>query len=151
MSPELPTVPRGGQYCTFLIDGLLFGVEASRVQEVLKPQELTPVPRAPRAVSGLLNLRGEIVTALDVRTRLGLPQREGGRPSMNVVLRDEGGAVSLLVDEIGEVLDADEASFEPPPQTLRGPFRDLLSGTYKLDGKLLLVLDVDLAISPQHL
>src|SRR5476649_1037707 len=103
------------QYCTFRLDGHLFGVPVGSVQEVLKQQELTTVPQAPREVSGLINLRGQIITTLELRTRLGLAVRPPGAPAVNVVVRtDDGGVVSLLVDEIGDVLEPGEEAFELP-------------------------------------
>src|SRR5690348_8953193 len=89
------------QYCTFWVDGLFFGVAVGAVQEVLRYQPLTAVPSAPEAVQGLINLRGQIVTALDLRCRLGLPPREGEALPMNVIVRSRGEVVSLLVDVIG--------------------------------------------------
>jgi purine-binding chemotaxis protein CheW len=135
------------QYCTFLIDDLLMALEVERVQEVLRPQEMTAVPLASRVVKGLINLRGQIVTAVDLRRRLQLPDRTEGLASMNIVVRAEGGAIALLVDEIGDVLEVDQASFERPPETLQGVARDLLLGIYKLKDRLLLVLDADKAVT----
>jgi purine-binding chemotaxis protein CheW len=135
------------QFCTFLLAGQWFGVEVLRVQEVVRHQPMTRVPLAPAAVRGLINLRGRIVTAIDLRRRLDLPDRPAGDPPVNVVVETDDGAVSLLVDEIGDVLDVPEAAFEPPPEALRGPARDLIRGAYKLDGRLLLVLDTDRAVS----
>jgi purine-binding chemotaxis protein CheW len=135
------------QYCTFLIDDLLMALEVERVQEVLRPQEMTPVPLASRVVKGLINLRGQIVTAVDLRRRLQLPDRAEGLASMNIVVRAEGGAIALLVDEIGDVLEVEQATFERPPETLQGVARDLLLGIYKLKDRLLLVLDADKAVT----
>jgi purine-binding chemotaxis protein CheW len=135
------------QYCTFLIDDLLMALEVERVQEVLRPQEMTPVPLASRVVKGLINLRGQIVTAVDLRRRLQLPDRADDLKSMNIVVRAEGGAIALLVDEIGDVLEVEQASFERPPETLQGVARDLLLGIYKLKDRLLLVLDADKAVA----
>jgi purine-binding chemotaxis protein CheW len=134
------------QFCTFLVDGHHFGVEVERVQEVLRFQELTRVPLAPAVVSGLINLRGQIVTAVNLRQRLGLRERPAHELPMSVILRSDDGAVSLLVDEIGEVLSAAGDMAEPPPETLRGVGRDLIKGVYKLEGRLLLVLDAEKAI-----
>jgi purine-binding chemotaxis protein CheW len=131
------------RYCTFFLDGLCFGVEVERVQEVLRYQDMTPVPLAPRVVRGLINLRGQIVTALDLRRRLELSERGQGRLPMNVVVRSDDGATSLLVDDIGDVLDVDDGSFERPPETLRGMARELVQGAYKLKERLLLILDTD--------
>jgi purine-binding chemotaxis protein CheW len=134
------------QYCTFGLSGLWFGVPVQQVQEVLRDQVLTRVPRAAAEVCGLINLRGQIVTAIDLRRRLGLPPHPQGRPPMNVVIRGEEGAVSLLVDEIGDVQEVHETLFEPPPPTLQGPTRHLLRGAYKLPQHLLLVLDTQRAV-----
>jgi purine-binding chemotaxis protein CheW len=134
------------QFATFLVDTLLFGVEVLRVQEVLRYQEMTPVPRAPDVIEGLINLRGQIVTAIDVRRRLGLRPRESERTPMNMVVRSDDGAVSLLVDEIGDVLDVDESAFEQVPENVSTGIRDLTTGVYKLKDRLLLVLDTSKAI-----
>jgi purine-binding chemotaxis protein CheW len=130
------------QFATFLLDGLLFGVDVLEVQEVIRYQNMTRVPQAPAVVEGLINLRGQIVTAIDMRKRLGLPVRSGSELPMNVVVRTAEGAVSLLVDEIGDVREVEPAQFEPPPDTVVGVVRDLVSGVYKLPGRLLLVIDV---------
>ena len=135
------------QFCTFYLDGLFFGVEVENVQEVIRYQEMTGVPLASPVVRGLINLRGQIVTALDLRRRLELPDRPDGQLPMNVVVRDEDGAVSLLVDEIGDILEVDEELFERPPENLSGVARELIKGAYKVDGRLLLTLDVDRAVA----
>jgi purine-binding chemotaxis protein CheW len=116
------------------------------VQEVLQYQDMVRVPLADGVVRGLINLRGQIVTAIDLRRRLDLPERAAGTDPMNVVVRSDDGAVSLLVDSIGDVVEVDEQSFERAPDTLRGRARDLIEGVYKLDGQLLLVLDAQKAI-----
>ena len=135
------------QYSTFMVDGLFFGVEVQRVQEVIKFQNMTPVPLASRMVRGLINLRGQIVTAIDLRRRLDLKEREEGEEPMNVVIRTDEGAVSLLVDEIGDVLELTEDTLEPPPPTIRGVARELVTGVHKLEGQLLLILDIDKVIT----
>lgn len=129
------------QLCTFRIDGLLFGVEVTHVQEVLRAQVMTPVPLANAAVRGLINLRGQIVTALDLRHRLGLGPLPASCEPVNIVVRVDGGVVSLLVDEIGDVLDLPTSSFEPAPDTLAASSRELIQGVFKLSPDLLLVLD----------
>jgi purine-binding chemotaxis protein CheW len=129
------------EYCTFHVEGMFFGVEVQLVQEVIRYQEMTSVPLSSREISGLINLRGQIVTAIDVRRRLSLADRPEGKLPMNVVVRTEDGAVSLLVDEIGDVLDVDTATYEPPPATLDGVVRDLTTGIHKLKDRLLLLLD----------
>jgi purine-binding chemotaxis protein CheW len=134
------------QLCTFFLDGHLFGVDAQTVQEVIRYQEMTRVPKSSPSVSGLINLRGQIVTAIDLRSRLGMQPREVGKLPMNVVVRSDDGAVSLLVDQIGDVIEVDAENFETPPDTLQGPTRELVKGAYKLDGRLLLLLDCDTAV-----
>ncbi|MBK7642086.1 MAG: chemotaxis protein CheW [Planctomycetes bacterium] len=129
------------QYCTFQLDRVVYGVAVHEVQEVIRFQEMTRVPRAHAVVSGLINLRGQIVTAIDLRTRLGLEPRTTEQKPMNVVVRTEDGAVSFLVDQIGDVIEVSEAQFEEPPPTLAAEQRELVRGVYKLEGSLLLVLD----------
>jgi purine-binding chemotaxis protein CheW len=134
------------QYCTFLLDGHYFGVEVQQVQEVIRYQEMTRVPLASPVVSGLINLRGRIVTAIDLRRRLGLPDRPAGKLPMNVVVRTGDDAVSLLVDEIGDVIEVPADKFESPPETLRGIARTLVDGAYKLENRLMLVLNTREAV-----
>jgi purine-binding chemotaxis protein CheW len=134
---------------TFRVDGELFGVDALLVQEVSRHLALTPVPLAPHAVGGVMNLRGEVVTALDLRRLLGRPDRAAGDKPMNVVLRNEGGSVSLLVDHIESVEDVEDETFEPIPETVTGAAREFLSGAYKLPDGLLLTLDVPRVLDPR--
>lgn len=129
------------QFCTFYVDGLYFGVDVLHVQEVIRSLEVTRVPLAPVAVHGLINLRGQIVTAVDLRTRLGLALRPEGVEPMNVVVRTEDGAISLWVDEIGDVIEAADDSFERTPETLPAMAKELIRGVYKLPDRLMLVLD----------
>ena len=134
------------QFATFEVAGQLFGVEVHTVQEVLSYNEYTPVPLAPPAVGGLFNLRGQVIAAVDLRVQLGLPRQAMQGPVMNVILRGDGEPVSLLVDRIGEVVDLDDDAFEGPPDTLSGPTRELVTGTFKMDGRLMLALDVNQAV-----
>jgi purine-binding chemotaxis protein CheW len=134
------------QLCTFYLDSHFFGVDAHTVQEVIRYQEMTRVPLTPPCVSGLINLRGQIVTAIDMRKRLGYSDRPADTLPMNVVVRGDDGAISLLVDRIGDVIEVSNEQFETPPNTLQGPARELIQGAYKLDGKLLLVLNTQEAV-----
>jgi purine-binding chemotaxis protein CheW len=138
--------PASGQFSTFFVADLFFGVDVLDVQEVLRSQQMTPVPQAPEIVEGLINLRGQIVTAIDMRRRLQLPPQAGDRPSMNIVIRTPDGAVSLLVDEIGDVLEMDGSAYERPPQNLDPGAREIIRGVYKMKDGLLLVLDTEKAI-----
>ena len=129
------------QFCTFFVDKHCFGVSVDKVQEVLRSQPMTSVPLAPREVCGLINLRGQIVTVIDLRRCLNLPDRQH-QAGTNVIVQTGDGVASLLVDEIGNVEDVTDSQFELPPNTMRGDQRELIKGVYKLPEKLLLVLDV---------
>lgn len=131
------------QLCTFEVDGLLLGVDVAQVQEVLRPQPMTVVPRAPEAVRGLINLRGQIVSALDLRVRLDRPAPGSGTEPLNVVVRSKDEAVSLLVDDIGDVLDTSGHRLLPAPANLPADLRDLVVGVVALPDSILLLLDVD--------
>ena len=143
-----PTV----EFCTFFVEGQLLGTPVSNVQEVMPHRATTPVPLAPEVVKGLLNLRGELVTAVDLRLRIGLHEAPIGRLAMNVVVRTADGPVSLVVDEIADVVEVNDSMYESVPETVQGPTRDLVQGVYKLPGRLLLALDiervVDFSLSP---
>lgn len=146
MSTDITTITPGtsqvsGQFATFFVADLFFGVDVIHVQEILRFQQMTSVPQAPEVIEGLINLRGQIVIAIDMRRRLRLPPRPEDQSPMNIVVRTADGAVSLLVDEIGDVLDMEAANYERPPQNLDAAARELIRGVYKLNGQLLLVLD----------
>ena len=138
------------QFCTFFLKGQFFGVPVQQVQEVIRYQEMTRVPLVPAVIRGLINLRGQIVMAIDLRRRLGLDDRPATELPMNVVVRTDDGAVSFLVDEIGDVLEADEDSFERPPETIDALARQLVSGVYKLQDRLMLVLDTEKAVRAEE-
>ena len=136
------------EYCAFILNGLLFGVPIADVQEVLRYQAITYVPRAPNSVSGLINLRGRITTAVDLRARLNLPDRDDGSDPMNVVVRSrDGEVVSLLVDRIDDIIRVSEEKFEAAPDTLSQSVRKLVGGAYKLENRLLLTLDTERCIN----
>lgn len=137
------------QYCTFHVANLFLGIDVHTVQEVMRPLEMTPVPLATPSVMGLINLRGQIVTALDMRRRLALPERPPDQEPMNVVMRTDDGAVSLIVDEIGDVIEVMTDSWERVPDTLQGEARTLIRGVYKLQDQLLLILDTSRVALPE--
>ena len=139
-------VQNSGRFATFFVSDLFFGVDVLDVQEVLRFQQMTPVPQAPDVIEGLINLRGQIVTAIDLRRRLRLPPRQETETPMNLVIRNEDGPISLLVDEIGDVLDLDASSYEQPPENLDPASREVIRGIYKLSDRLLLVLDTERAV-----
>jgi purine-binding chemotaxis protein CheW len=129
-------------YVTMYIEGQLFGIPVLTVQDVLGPQKITRIPLAPREVAGSLNLRGRIVTSIDVRLRLGLAARPADARAMSVVVEMGGELYSLMVDQVGEVLSLPAASFERNPATLDQLWREFSAGIYRLENKLLVVLDV---------
>jgi purine-binding chemotaxis protein CheW len=134
------------QFCTFHVGDLYMGIDVLQVQEVIRRQEMTRVPLAAPAISGLINLRGQIVTAIDLRRRLRLAPRPEGSQPVNVVIGTSDGAVSLLVDEIGDVIEPSADSFEPTSEAMHQAAQGLIRGVYKLSDRLMLILDVDRAI-----
>jgi purine-binding chemotaxis protein CheW len=129
-------------FVSFTVATQLFGIPVLKVQDVLGPQRITRIPLAPKEVAGSLNLRGRIVTAIDLRLRLGLDRREKGQNSMSIVVEQNGELYSLIVDSVGEVLSLEGAAYERNPPTLDPRWRDFSDGIYRLNGSLLVVLDV---------
>ena len=122
--------------------GQSWGIPIAAVREVLGPQSITPVPLAPPALAGSLNLRGRIVTVLDLRTPLGAAPTEAPEQAMEIVVEQGGELYSLLIDAVGESLSLPAAALEPPPQTMNSRWRGLTDGIVKMDGQLLLVLSL---------
>lgn len=133
------------QFVTFLVGRYFFGIDVTRVQEVLRRQDMTGVPLAPTVIKGLINLRGQIIPAIDVRTRLGIEVDAAADEPMTVVSRADGETVSFLVDEIGDVVEVFESQFESTPATVREDWAGVVDGVYKLDGRLLLALNPEKA------
>lgn len=132
------------QLCTFLLDGQLFGISVDCVLEVIRSLPITQVPLAPEAVCGLINLRGQIVTAVDLRRRLELsPPKDGQPPRMNIIIRTNEGPLCFPIDEVGDVMDVDAHLFEPVPETMTGVARKLIESVCKLPEQLLLVIKGD--------
>ena len=129
------------RFCTFYLGEYLFGLTLIQVQEVLRPQPMTKVPLTSPMLAGLINLRGQIVTAIDLRKLLLLGERPDNKPAMNIIIKSDDGLVSLLVDEIGDVLELEHGGHERPPETLQGRVRDCIHGVYQLPNQLLLVLN----------
>ncbi len=130
------------QYATFYLDGEFFGIDVMRVQEILRQQSMTPIPLAPEYICGLINLRGQIVTAMDLGKKLTNRPGECKTDGMNIVVATQENSLSLVVDEIGDVLDIDDEAIEPVPATLNKIKAKFLKGVYKLNNDLLLLLDV---------
>lgn len=136
------------QFATFRVANMSMGIELSRVQELMRYQEMAPVPLAPSTVEGLINLRGQIVTALDMRRLFSLTAvTDTDYRPMNIVIRSDGGAVSLLVDEICDVLEVPQEAWTQLPENLPAAQRTFLKGVYQLECSLLMVVDTDRVLS----
>lgn len=131
------------EFVTAVIGGQLFGLPISRVQDVFMPERLTRVPLSSVEIAGVLNLRGRIVTVIDMRARLGLARADDGKPPMAVGVDLRGESYGLLIDQIGEVLRLPEASREENPVNLDPRMAKLAGGVHRLDGQLMVILDVD--------
>ena len=130
-------------FVTIMLADQMLGIPVLAVHDVLNAQQITSLPLAPEWVAGVLNLRGKIVTAINLRARLGLPPREEGQKSMSVVVEHDGEPYSLQIDTVGEVLSLEDQLFERSPVTLDPVWRDVSKGIYRLDNQLMAVLDVD--------
>ena len=131
------------EYVTVMIGGQLFGLPISRVQDVFMPERITRVPLSAPEIAGVLNLRGRIVTAIDMRRRLGLPTRTGDKPLMAVGIELKGESYGLLIDTVGEVMKLSEATLEPNPVNLDARLARVSGGVHRLDGQLMVILDVE--------
>lgn len=136
--------------CTFDVDSLFIGIQISRIQEILRPQPVTPVPLTSSVILGLMSLRGQIVPVINLAERLGVQLQDGGAEAFNVLIRTPDGPVSLLVDSVGDVVEVSADAFEPAPDTLRSSLRSLIRGAYKLEKRLLLALDAEAAIQVEY-
>jgi purine-binding chemotaxis protein CheW len=132
--------------CTFLLGGRTFALPVSEIREVVRGLEMTPVPLAPGAVRGLVNLRGTIAMAIDLRRRLDLPAAVAGEGEVSVVVDADDGPVCLTVDDVGDVVEVNPAALERPPETLRAALRDVVRSICKREDELILVLDTPKAI-----
>jgi purine-binding chemotaxis protein CheW len=142
-------MPSARQFCTFYLNHLLFGVESQKIQEVVTYRELRPVPLAPAVVAGLMNLRGQVVVVLELRCQLELPERPREMSPVCLVVRAASGTVCLLADEVGNVVEVEEATFEPSPDTLSPRLRSVILGVHKLEHQLMHVLDTERACQIQ--
>ncbi len=138
------------EFVTFTVAGQLFGIPVLQIQDVLSSYQITPIPLAPPEITGSLNLRGRVVTAIDVRLRLGLPARSDETESMSIVAENEGELYSLMVDSVGEVLALSQSAYERNLPTLDAKFRTFSNGIYRLDKQLLVVLDVNRLLDYEH-
>lgn len=130
-------------FVTVMLDGQILGIPVLAVHDVLNAQQITKIPQSQDWVAGVLNLRGKIVTAIDLRRRLGLPPREDGSKSMSVVVEHNEEPYSLQIDRVGEVLSLEDQLFEKNPVTLDPRWREVSNGIYRLKDQLLPILDVD--------
>lgn len=129
------------QLCTFFLNKMFFGIDVQHVQEVIRPQVVTRVPLAPADICGLINLRGQILTVIDLQQRLEMGESAMRSPGFNIVICTDDELVSLLVDDVGDVLAFPHNDLQPPPATLKGKMRQMLAGAYPLAEGFLLVLD----------
>src|ERR1051325_2399171 len=147
MSNDNAAVEQLIEYVTVLVGGQLFGLPISRVQDVFMPDRMTRAPLAPPEIAGVLNLRGRIVTAIDMRRRLGLPPRDDNKPSMAVGIDLKGESYGLLIDTVGEVMKLGQATLEPNPVNLDPRLARVSGGVHRLDGQLMVILDVDYVLN----
>ena len=147
MSHDNAAVEQLTEYVTVLIGGQLFGLPISRVQDVFMPDRITRVPLAPPEIAGVLNLRGRIVTTIDMRRRLGLPPRDDNKPSMAVGIEQRGESYGLMIDTVGEVMKLGETTLEPNPVNLDPRLARVSAGVHRLDGQLMVILDVDYVLN----
>lgn len=131
------------EYVTAMIAGQLCGIPVLEVHDVLRPQQITRVPLAPPEVEGSLNLRGRIVTSIDLRVRMGMPPRASDSESMSIVVEHEGELYSFKVDAVGEVMKVSQDDFQGMPATLDPMWRTFSQGVFRLKDQLLVLLDVD--------
>jgi purine-binding chemotaxis protein CheW len=137
-------------YATFTLGDEIFGVEAVQVQEIVPFQKMTPVPHCPEFILGLINLRGQIFTALDLRYRLtGEHVELDEESSLNFILKTPSGVCSLIVDDVGDVLDIESDRMEPPPETMNPQMREYILQICKMDDRLLCVLDIEKIVSTE--
>lgn len=135
------------EYITVVIDQQLFGMAIDQVHDVFSPQNMTPVPKARPEIAGVLNLRGRIVTAIDMRERLGLPKRDGNAAPMAVGIEHKGESYGLVIDEVGEVMRLPIAGIEPSPTNLDSRWSEIALGVHRLEGALIVILDVERVLS----
>ncbi len=138
------------EFATFYVGDLHLGADILQVEEINRHLELTPVPQAPECVRGVINLRGEVVTVVDLRTILGLERIEITPKNRNVIVNSKGEQIGLLVDRIGDVVNASTDQIEPPPANLSGVDGRFFRGVYKLDGELLVILDIETALADEN-
>lgn len=134
------------EFVTVYIADQLFGIPVEIIHDVFQPQAITEVPLSGPEVGGVLNLRGKIVTAIDVRNRLGLPARDKSKKCMAVGIEKGGESYGILIDRVGEVLRLSNDAFERNPSNLDPKWRDFSKGIYRLDGELLVIFDVELVL-----
>ncbi len=139
---EVDTGPQTTEFLTIIVNDQTFGIPVLQVQDVLRQQNITRVPLAPPEVEGTLNLRGRIVTAINIRCRLGLPNLPDDKKAMSVVVEYDHELYSLIIDKVGDVLSLQNKDFENVPPTLDSTWREIANGIFRLENQLLIVADV---------
>lgn len=130
-------------YVTIWLDGQMCGIPVLEVHDVLSKQVMTKIPQSPAAIAGVLNLRGQIVTAIDLRKRLNLADREDSNDEMNVVVEYQAEPYSLIIDKVGDVLSLSNDAFEKNPVTLEACWQEVSTGIFRLEEELLVILDIE--------
>jgi purine-binding chemotaxis protein CheW len=143
------SAPAESEYLSFVLDGQHFGISVLTVQDVLNARDLARIPLAPNEVAGALNLRGRIVTAIDMRRRMGLSPKDLLDRHMSIVVDHDGELYSLVVDAVGDVLRLSSDTFEPNPATFHAHWRELSLGVHRLKEHLLIILDVERLLTIQ--
>lgn len=135
------------QFATFYVGDMLLGVDIRHVQEINRHSQITAVPHAPNYVRGVINLRGDVATVIDLRTVLGLPKSEATREARNLIVHHQGEAIGLMVDRISDILTLREDEISPPPANVEGVDGRLMQGVYTLESEIVVLLDVDQALA----
>ncbi|MES2614107.1 MAG: chemotaxis protein CheW [Bdellovibrionota bacterium] len=139
---EAKSTQQRSQFSTFIVANRLYGIEVTRVQEVVRSMVMTPIPLAPEYVRGLINLRGQVATAIGLRQLFGL-ENSSAEEFVNVVCKVDGSLISLQVDEIGDVIEVSQADYEQTPSTIPEEIRRFMTGIYKISDALLSTIDVE--------
>ena len=140
----------GADYLIIHLNDQIFGIPVLQIQDVLRDMNFTKVPLAPAQVSGAMNLRGRIVTAINVRRSLGLPEFEGDGKSLSVVVELDNELYSLIIDKVGDVVTIKDKNIDANPATMESIWRNISTGIYKTENNLILILDVPKLLHSVH-
>jgi purine-binding chemotaxis protein CheW len=147
---EAPTLVVEEQFATFYVGNILLGVDIRQVQEINRQLEVTHVPHAPRCVRGVINLRGEVTTVVDLRTVLGLSSAKVTRETRNLIVHSQGESIGFLVDRISDILTLKSDQISPPPSNIDGIQGRFFEGVHTLESEILVILDIEEALSQRN-